>query len=188
MDKKLLAYLCITIVLIVGGIVAMVESYNPDLFLIPGWKLEQQPYKYFSRTEHSPQNEHVKTLIGGIGALLLSGYLFVICYLNLMKNSKAESDSLENLLHKISIESGRTEYELFVIASKEWSIAEARIDDDFRDFIGASILPYYVKDFIRKNHDHIDKSLRKEKEIDTTSLWVLIKAFLIFPGFFYCLF
>ena len=161
----------------------MVEFYNPDRFVNPAWKSGLvQPYKDIPKTEHIPQNEPIKKRIGGIGALLLLGYLLVICYLKFMQDSKADSVFLANFLHKISLESGRTEYELFIIAAKEWSIAEARIDEDFKNFMAANILPYYVMDFVRKNHDYIDESLRKEEEIGHTTLWDFIRALLIFPG------
>ena len=185
MDKKLLAFLCITIILIFGGIVAMVEFYNPGRFVNPAWKSEWvQPYKDISRAEHSPQNEPIKKLIGGIGALLLLGYLFVICYLKFMQDAKAGSMVSENSLHKISLESGRTEYELFVIAAEEWSITEAQIDEDFKIYMAANVLPYYVMDLVRKNKDRINKSLEKDEEIGPTSWWDLVKALLLFPGCF----
>ena len=185
MDKKLLAFLCITIILIFGGIVAMVEFYNPGRFVNPAWKSEWvQPYKDISRAEHSPQNEPIKKLIGGIGALLLLGYLFVICYQKFKIDSKADLVALANALHKISLESGQTEYELFVIAAKEWSISKAQIDEDFKNYMAANVLPYYVMDLVRKNNDRINESLKKEEKIKPTSWWDLVKALLLFPGCF----
>ena len=97
---------------------------------------------------------------------------------------KADSVVLANALHKISLESGQTEYELFVIAAKEWSIAEAQIDKDFKNYMAANVLPYYVMDLVRKNNDRINESLEKEEEIEPTSRWDLVKALLLFPGCF----
>ena len=38
-------------------------------------------------------------------------------------------------------------------------------------------------DFVRKNYNHIDHSLRKgEEAAEPVSLWDLVKALLIFPG------
>jgi hypothetical protein len=99
-------------------------------------------------------------------------------------DSKAESSDSGNALHKISLESGRTEYELFVIAAKEWSITEAQIDEDFKNYMAANVLPYYVMDLVRKNNDRINKSLEKEGEMKPTSWWDLAKALLLFPGCF----
>ena len=56
MDKKLLAFLCIAIILICGGIVAMVGFYNPDRFVNPDWRSEWvQPYEDISIAERNPQ-------------------------------------------------------------------------------------------------------------------------------------
>ena len=99
-------------------------------------------------------------------------------------DSRADSFDLANALHKIALESGRTEYELFVIAAEEWSITEAQIDEDFKNYMGANVLPYYVMDLVRKNNDRIDESLEKEEEIKPTSGWDLVKALLLFPGCF----
>ena len=84
MDKKLLAFICITIISIFGAAVFGVLYYNPDNFVFPdGHDFRQNGYERFIRTEHSLQSEPnapVNKLIGGICALLLLGYLFVICY------------------------------------------------------------------------------------------------------------
>ncbi len=187
MDKKILAFLCIATIIIISGIVIGLLYYNSDSFVFPEGSTYRgvtpvQPDKVISRVEHSPNNAFAEKLIAGICALFLVGYLFVFFYLMFKRDSKADSVALENFLHKISLESGRTEYELFIIAAKEWSIAEARIDEDFKNFMAANILPYYVMDFVRKNHDYIDESLRKEEEIGPTTLWDFIRALLIFPG------
>jgi hypothetical protein len=197
MDKKFLrAYLCITIILIIGAFVFGELYYNPDNFAFPDGHnfhrvRSQNPYEEyhldFFRTEHSPQGESdapVLKLIGGICALLLLGYLLVICYQKYRMDSKADSVNLANALRKISFKSGRTEYELFVIAAEEWSITEAQIDEDFKNYMGANILPYYVMDLVRKNNDRINKFLEKEEEINPTSRLDLVKALLLFPGCF----
>ncbi len=200
MDKKFLrAYLCITIILLFGAFVFGALYYNPDNFAFPDGhnhhrNRSQNPYEEyhldFFRSEHNHQSESnapVVKIIGGIGALLLLGYLLVICFKKYRMDSKADSVVLANVLHKIALESGQTEYELFVIAAKEWSIAEAQIDKDFKNYMGANVLPYYVMDLVRKNNDSIDESLEKEEEIEPTSRWDLVKALLLFPGCFFLL-
>ena len=197
MDKKFLrTYLCITIISIIGAIVFGVLHYNPDNFVFPDGHnfhrvRSQNPYEEyhldFFRIEHSLQGESnapVIKLIGGICALLLLGYLLVICYQKFMMDSKADAVDPGNALHKLSLESGKTEYELFVIAAEEWSITEAQIDEDFKNYMAANILPYYVMDLVRKNNNRISKSLEKEGEIEPTSRWDLVKALLLFPGCF----
>ncbi len=189
MDKKFLVYLCITIISIFGAIVLGVLFYNPDDFVFPdGHDFRQNPLERVIKTEHSLQsqtNAPVKKLIAGICGLFLVGYLLRSCYLKYRKDCKADSLVSANALHKISIESGRTEYELFVIAAEEWSITKAQIDKDFKNYMAANVLPYYVMDLVRKNNDRINESLEKEEEeIKPTSGWDLVKALLLFPGFF----
>ena len=197
MDKKLLAYICITIISIIGAIVFGTLYYNPDNYNFPDghhFHREQSdnPYesyhkKFLSRAGNRLQNEPyapLKKLIGGICALTLLGYLLVICLQKLRRDDKTDSVVLANALHKISLKSGRTEYELFVKAAEEWSISKAQIDKDFRNYMGANVLPYYVKDLVRKNSDDINESLEKEKEIKSSSRWDLVKALLLFPGCF----
>jgi hypothetical protein len=195
MGKKFLrAYLCITIISIIGAIVFGVLYYNPDNFAFPDGHnfhrvRSQNPYEEYIRTEHSPQSElnaPVKKLIAGICGLLLLGYLFVYCYQKYMMDAKSDSVDSGNALHKISLESGQTEYELFVIAAEEWSwsITKAQIDEDFKNYMAANVLPYYVMDLVRKNKDRINESLEKEAEIEPTSRWDLVKALLLFPGCF----
>jgi hypothetical protein len=146
-----------------------------------------EKYEAHIRTGDSTQGESnapVLKLIGGICALLLLGYLLVICYQKYRMDSKADSAALATALHKIALESGRTEYELFVIAAEEWSITEAQIDEDFKNYMAANVLPYYVMDLVRKNNKHINKSLEKDEDFGPTSRWDLVKALLLFPGCF----
>ncbi len=198
MNKKfLLAYLCITTISIIGAIVFGVLYYDPDNFAFPdGHNFHRvrsdnpyQKYEAHIRTEHRDKNGSIPSplkIIGGIGALVLLGYLLVMCYQKYMMDSKADSEALANALHKLSLESNRTEYELFVIAAKEWSIPETQIEKDFRNYMGANVLPYYVMDLVRKNNERICKSIEKDKkvEIKLTYWWDLVKALLLFPGCF----
>ncbi len=197
MDKKLLAYICITVISIAGAIVFGALYYNPENYNFPDGhhfhrEKSDNPYEshhkeFFSRAEHRSQKNPyapLKKLIGGICALALLGYLLVICLQKLRRDDKTDSVVLANALHKLSLKSGRTEFELFVRAAEEWSIPKAQIDKDFRNYMGANILPYYVKDLVRKNSDDIDQSLEKEKEKKSASKWDLVKALLLFPGCF----
>ena len=196
MDKKFLRiYLCITVILLFGAFIFGALYYNPDNFAFPDGHnfhrvRSQNPYEEyhldFLRTDHNPQGESIAPvikLIGGICALLLLGYLLVICYQKYMMDSKADSVDLGNAFRNISLKSGRTEYELFVVAAEEWSITETQIDEDFKNYMAANVLPYYVIDLVRKNNDRINESV-KEEEIEPTSWWDLVKALLLFPGCF----
>ena len=195
MDKKLLAYICITLISFLGAFVFTVLYYDPYSFISQEGKVfdsdtgdllrVNNPTEKFFNDEHRPPrgpDAPVKKLIAGICCLALVGYLLRFCYVKYMKDSKAESAVLANALHKIALESGRTEYELFVISAERWSIPRAQIDEDFKNYMGANVLPYYVMDLVRKNKDSINESLKKEGQIDPSSRWDLVKALLIFPG------
>ena len=197
MDKKLVVYICITIISLVGTFVFISLYWDPYRFVSQEGEVfdsdsgnllrTPNPYERYIKTEHSPQsgsNASIKKLIAGICGLLLVGYLLRVCYLKFMKDSRADSVDLANALHKITLESGRTEYELFAIAAESWSITEAQIDEDFKNYMAANVLPYYVVDLIRKNNERINESLKKEEEIEPTSKWDVVKALLIFPGCF----
>jgi hypothetical protein len=44
------------------------------------------------------------------------------------------------------------------------------------------VLPYYAKDFVRRNQAHLDESLVNKEEVKPTSSWDWVKALLVFPG------
>ena len=187
MNKKLLAFLCIVSIVLISGIVIMFFYYNPDNFVFPEGSTYRgatpfQPENAVPKVRHTQQAAPVKKFIAGTCALLLVGYLFFVFYRRFHRDSIAESTALETTLHKISVETGRTEYELFLIAAEGWSVSENRIDVDFKYYMADHVLPYYVVDFVRKNFNHIDQSLRKEEEIEPTSLWDYVKALIIFSG------
>lgn len=188
MDKKLLAFLYISAILIVCGTAFMSFYYNPDNFIYPGGPTlfgttPFQPDKAFSKLGHMQQVAPVKNFIAGTCALFLVGYLFLFFCRRFKSDSNTESIALTTTLNKISVETGRTEYELFFIAAEGWSVSENQIDMDFKSYLVEHVLPYYVVDFIRKNEYHVDQSLKKEEVVASpTSLWDLAKAILIFPG------
>jgi len=46
-----------------------------------------------------------------------------------------------------------SEYDIFHMAAKEWHIPSQRIEGDFKSYLVDFLMPYYVKDFIRKYKD-----------------------------------
>ena len=121
-------------------------------------------------------------LIAGICALLLVGYLFRSLYRKFKMDSQADQVERNNSLYPISLATGRTEYNLFRKSAEEWAVSGDRIDQDFKRYMADRVLPYYAKDFVRKNRTHIDESLIKKKEIKPTSWLDWVKALLVFPG------
>jgi hypothetical protein len=72
---------------------------------------------------------------------------------------------MEDSLYKISLATGRTEYDLLHKSAESWSVSGNRIDQDFKSYMADQVMPYYAKDFVRKNQAHIDESLVVKKEV-----------------------
>ena len=183
MDKKLLVFICVIAVLI-GAAVLLNRDFNPENDQLNGYfkKAPPHPYMMFHRAKIIYQSAPEIRLIAGICALLLVGYLFWAFYRKVQQNIQADFVERERSLYKISLETGQIEYDLFRKSAKDWAVSDDRIEQDFRRYMADQVLPYYVKDFVRKNFKHIDESLIKDKEIKTTSWWDLVKALLVFPG------
>ena len=187
MNKKLLAYICI-VTLVIFGLAVFLGLYfkSADLNL-QGRRIPLQPPRVFNDVDHGPRYAPEVNLIAGICALLLVGYLFWVFYLKYKKESQADLLAIENSLYKISLATGQTEYELFYKSAEGWSVPGDRIDEDFKRYMVDQVLPYYARDFIRKNHEHIDESLIIKEEVEPTSFWDWVKALLVFPGCFFLL-
>ena len=72
---------------------------------------------------------------------------------------------MEDYLYKIARITGKSEYDVFIKSAEEWPITREKIDEDFKAYLMYQSVPYYVRDFIRKNKPHIDElSLPKFKE------------------------
>jgi hypothetical protein len=124
-------------------------------------------------------------LIAGICALLLVGYLFWAFYRKIQIISRADQIARERSLYNISLATGRTEYDLFCKSAEDWSVSSHRINQDFKRYMIDESLPYYVADFVRKGHEHIDEALIKKNPVESSSVWDWAKALLIFPGCFF---
>jgi hypothetical protein len=162
--------------------VFLVRFYNPDVFL---WKqriLPYQPTNVVTSVDYCHQYATELNLFAGACVLLLVGHMFWAFYRKFEKDNQVSRNTMENTLHTISLETGRTEYELFRISAKDWSVSGASIDEDFKRYMAHQVLPYYVIDFVHKNHENMDETLIKKEEIKPTSLRDLVLALLIFPG------
>ena len=187
MDKKLLAYICIAALVIFGLAVFLSLYFKSQDLNFQGRRTPLLPPSVFNDVDHSPRYASGVNLTAGICALLLVGYLFWVFYLKYKKDGQADLLAMENSLYKISLATGRTEYELFHKSAEGWSVAGHRIDEDFKRYMADQVLPYYARDFVRKNHKHIDESLIIKEEVEPTSLWDWAKALLVFPGCFFIL-
>jgi hypothetical protein len=184
MDKKLFVFICV-IAIFIGTAVFLSRDFNPKNFKYYGnWQeqLSSNPYvKFFKATNIYKSAPEIR-LIAGICALLLVGKLFWYFIRKFKNDNRADQIKLDNSLNKISQGTGLTEYELFCQAAEDWTVSSDRVQVDVRRYMAEQVLPYYVKDLVRKNCDHIDKSLIKKEKINPSSWWDLAKALLIFPG------
>ena len=184
MNKKLFIFIGV-IAIFIGASVFLSRDFNPNNFQYYGnWKgqLSSNPYMKFFKAKVIYQTAPEIRLIAGICALLLIGKLFWYFIRKFKNDYQADESKLENSLNKISQATGLTEYELFCKSAEDWTVSSKRVQVDFRRYMADQVLPYYVKDLVRKNCEHIDKSLIKNKKITPSSWWDLAKALLIFPG------
>jgi hypothetical protein len=63
---------------------------------------------------------------------------------------KNRRPSLEEILSNYARNQEISEYDVFHRASAAWSVSKHRVDQDFNTYLQTLILPYYVRDFIRK--------------------------------------
>jgi hypothetical protein len=181
MDKRIVFFYAIVALVMLSMAVFLYD--NPEDRLDNNTGLIQMPTPFIVKDlDRAPRYVSEYNLIGGICALLLVGYLFWTCYRKFKIDSQAEVIAMENSLYKISLATGRTEYELLHKSAENWSVSGARIDQDFTRYMADQVMPYYAKDFVRKNQAHIDESLISKKEVTPTSWSDWAIALLVFPG------
>jgi hypothetical protein len=181
MDKRIV--FLYSIVALVMLSVAVFLYISPEDRLDDTTGLIQIPTPFIvEEMDHGPRYVPVYNLIGGICALLLVGYLFWVCYRKSKMDSLSELSAMEDSLYKISLATGRTEYDLLHKSAENWSVSGHRIEQDFKSYMADQVMPYYAKDFVRKNQAHLDKSLVVKKEVTPTSWSDWAIALLVFPG------
>ncbi len=185
MDKKLIAYCCIVALLVIGVTVFVSLYFNLQDYRFKGRLAPLSQTKAVASVDRGPQYATEMNLIAGICALFLVGYMFWGFYKKVQKNSQADQIARERSLYNISLATGRTEYELFCKSAEDWSVSGTRVEQDFKRYMIDESLPYYVKDFVRKNFKHINESLIRKEVVNPTSLWDWVKALLVFPGCFF---
>jgi len=181
MDKRIVIFYSIVALVMLS--LAVFLYYSPEDRLDHNTGLIQIPTPFIVEdTGHPPRYVPEYNLIGGICALLLVGYLFWACYRKFIRDSHAELSAIEDSLYKISLATGRTEYDLLRKSAESWSVSGNRIDQDFQRYMADQVMPYYAKDFVRKNQAHIDESLVVKKEVIPSSWSDWAIALLVFPG------
>lgn len=182
MDKRVSVYFSVVALVMLLGMVVFHLLSPKDEFGNNIMFSEMPASQIANDVDSEPRYAAGKDLVAGICALLLVGYLFLTIYRKFKKDSHADMIAMENSLYQISLATGRTEYNLFCKSAEKWSVSGDRIDQDFKIYMAHQILPYYAKDFVRKNQDHIDESLVNKEEVKPTSWSDWVKALLVFPG------
>lgn len=181
MDKKTVFFFSIVALVMLS--LTVFFYYSPENRLDQNTGLIQIPTPFIVKdADHPPRYVPEYNLFGGICALLLVGYLFWTCYRKSKMDSQAELSAMEDSLYKISLATGRTEFDLLHKSAENWPVSGNRIDQDFKSYMADQVMPYYARDFVRKNQAHIDESLVVKKEETPTSWSEWAIALLVFPG------
>lgn len=95
--------------------------------------------------------------IGAVCAVGLAWCLFRASLPKPQKDNPAERIGIEDYLQKITHATGISVYDTFRKCAEDWHVSADRIDKDFRIYLSSQIVPFYVKDFIRKSQKQIDE-------------------------------
>jgi hypothetical protein len=182
MNKKILVFFAIVGLVVIGRAIIQLERPVDDFQRYSGTAREYTPHIAGERDSDS-QSVFGMNTVAGICALYLMCYLFWFNFRKSQRDRQAELEANENFLYNISQETGRSEYELFQISAKRWLVSNDRIDQDFKRYMANQTMPFYAKDFVRRNQTQIDPSLMKEKqEVKPNSWQDWVKVLVIFPG------
>jgi hypothetical protein len=108
--------------------------------------------------------------------------LYGAFYRKFKNDNRADMNALRGSLYEISVATGRSEYDLFHKSAEDWPVSRERIDQDFKIYMAHQTLPYYARDFVRKQLGGLDKALVKKEPPQPTSWADWAKALLVFPG------
>ena len=182
MDKKEWIYFLVVVLVMLLGMVVFYHISTEDRFSNNNLFILMPVPEIVNDADSEPRYPSEANLVAGICGLLLVGYLFWVISRKFKKDSQDELIVKENSLYNISLATGRTEYNLFCKSAEKWAISGDRINQDFTRYMADSVLPYYAKDFVRKNQACIDESLVIKEDIKPTSWSDWVKALLVFPG------
>jgi hypothetical protein len=182
MNKKLLIIFVILGLVVLGRAMIQLDQPVDDFHRYSATAREYTPHSAGERDSDS-QSVFGLSTVAGICALYLLCYLFVFIILKAKKEIQAELEARENSLYNLSLETGRSEYELFQISAEHHLIPSDRISQDYRRYMTDLTMPYYARDFVRRNETQIDPSLMKEKEEVKPNTWQdWVKVLVVFPG------
>ena len=105
----------------------------------------------------------IDQFINGIGSLCIVALAVIaVTALHIAGKKKVREyqDSIPYYVFKVSRITGHSEYDVFCKSAEDWPVAnvsKAKIDADFRHYLGRNAVPPYVNHFIRQNKHHIDE-------------------------------
>lgn len=85
--------------------------------------------------------------------MIALGYILMLRRIDREERSRQLTD--EEFASGLARSLGISEYELFFVSARTWRVAEQRVEQDFRAYLQRESMPYYVKDYIRKNRGEI---------------------------------
>ena len=95
--------------------------------------------------------------VGAICVVLLAGVFFRLMF-HWNRTFYSENPvTMEDYLYKIARITGKSEYDIFIKSAEEWPIPTGKIEEDFKSYLTQQSVPYYVRDFVRRNKEHIDE-------------------------------
>jgi hypothetical protein len=87
--------------------------------------------------------------------LIIAFILFAIPYTIMLWSQKIsekrDSYNFEACLSGLARKLNCSEHGIFCLAGDIWDIPGNRIDDDFKTYLLCNSVPYYVRDFVRRN-------------------------------------
>ena len=180
-NKKLLVIFVILGLMVVGK-AGIQSERSVDDFQRYSTTAREYTQEIASERGSDSQLEFVLSTVAGICALYLMGYLFWFVIRKSQSDYQAELEAKENSLYNISQETGRSEYELFHMSAEHFLIPSDRISEDYRRYMTDLTMPFYARDFVRRNQSQIDPSLVKEKEEVKPNTWRdWVKVLVVFP-------
>lgn len=93
-----------------------------------------------------------------ICTILTTGILFRFIFYWNRGQFSARQVTVQDYLYKFSRITEKSEYYIFAKTAEEWLIPASKIDEDFKAYLISQTVPYYVRDFVRKNKEHIDEA------------------------------
>ncbi|MCP4112793.1 MAG: hypothetical protein GY749_45905 [Desulfobacteraceae bacterium] len=76
-------------------------------------------------------------------------YLLLLRYLDKQSDNQPLSDA--EYISQAALKKGTSEYDIFFECAEEWHISNRRVENDFKEYLLRGHMPYYVKDFVRKD-------------------------------------